>query len=176
MLGFGFRRTWFKHRTKSIFCVHLIRGVDFVVSCCIPTAQVQIEGDFLPCSFSILEDQPMDMLLGLDMLKRHQVRNQDAPFCDKSFFSLKWTGNVYACLSAYHLSCLFLFLAVYNRPKEECATNRHHRHRNPLPVWGRAARVCPTGIRSRGAWWHPSWRVGRQRAGRGAPEVHTGQR
>ncbi|KAK2105993.1 cyanamide hydratase, partial [Saguinus oedipus] len=34
--------------------------------------QVQIEGDFLACSFSILEEQPMDMLLGLDMLKRHQ--------------------------------------------------------------------------------------------------------
>ncbi|KAK2509243.1 hypothetical protein MC885_013067, partial [Smutsia gigantea] len=33
---------------------------------------VQIEGDFLACSFSILEEQPMDMLLGLDMLKRHQ--------------------------------------------------------------------------------------------------------
>ncbi|XP_043850103.1 protein DDI1 homolog 2-like [Dromiciops gliroides] len=35
-------------------------------------AQVQIEGDFLACSFSIIEEQPMDMLLGLDMLKRHQ--------------------------------------------------------------------------------------------------------
>ncbi|XP_023326271.1 protein DDI1 homolog 2 [Eurytemora carolleeae] len=34
--------------------------------------QIQIEKDFLTSSFSILEDQPMDMLLGLDMLKRHQ--------------------------------------------------------------------------------------------------------
>ena len=36
--------------------------------------QIQIGTDFLQSSFSILEDQPMDMLLGLDMLKRHQVR------------------------------------------------------------------------------------------------------
>merc|ERR1719312_829169 len=35
-------------------------------------AQIQIEKDFLTSSFSILEDQPMDMLLGLDMLKKHQ--------------------------------------------------------------------------------------------------------
>lgn len=34
--------------------------------------QVQIEQDFLASSFTILQDQPMDMLLGLDMLKRHQ--------------------------------------------------------------------------------------------------------
>ncbi|XP_059469573.1 protein DDI1 homolog 2 isoform X2 [Neocloeon triangulifer] len=34
--------------------------------------QIQIEKDFLTSSFSILEQQKMDMLLGLDMLKRHQ--------------------------------------------------------------------------------------------------------
>jgi DNA damage-inducible protein 1 len=35
--------------------------------------QIQIGDAFLTSSFSILEDQKMDMLLGLDMLKRHQV-------------------------------------------------------------------------------------------------------
>lgn len=34
--------------------------------------QIQIEQDFLTSSFSVLEQQPMDMLLGLDMLKGHQ--------------------------------------------------------------------------------------------------------
>jgi len=33
--------------------------------------QIQIEEVFLTSSFSILEDQPMDMLLGLDMLRSH---------------------------------------------------------------------------------------------------------
>jgi hypothetical protein len=35
--------------------------------------QIQIGKDYLQSAFSILKDQPMDMLLGLDMLKRHQV-------------------------------------------------------------------------------------------------------
>lgn len=48
-------------------------GVSNLFSSSCASAQVQIEGDFLACSFSILEEQPMDMLLGLDMLKRHQV-------------------------------------------------------------------------------------------------------
>ena len=36
-------------------------------------AQIQIEQSFLTGAFSILEEQPMEMLLGLDILKRHQV-------------------------------------------------------------------------------------------------------
>lgn len=50
-----------------LYCCKVVMFVPCV------SAQVQIEGDFLACSFSILEEQPMDMLLGLDMLKRHQV-------------------------------------------------------------------------------------------------------
>ncbi|KAJ8951907.1 hypothetical protein NQ318_019886 [Aromia moschata] len=34
--------------------------------------QIQIANVYLTTSFSVLEEQPMDMLLGLDMLKRHQ--------------------------------------------------------------------------------------------------------
>ncbi|KAH8420600.1 hypothetical protein KR009_011953 [Drosophila setifemur] len=34
--------------------------------------QLQIENDHLTSSFTVLGEQPMDMLLGLDMLKRHQ--------------------------------------------------------------------------------------------------------
>ena len=69
-----------------------------------------------------------------------------------------------------------VFLVVFNRPEEERAPNRHYRHWNSLPVWGRAARVCPTGIRGRGAWRRTSRWDGWQRTGRSASEVHTGKR
>ena len=47
-------------------------------------AQIQIKDDFLTSSFSILEEQPMDMLLGLDMLKRHQCSIGDLNFSKNS--------------------------------------------------------------------------------------------
>lgn len=63
-------------------------------------AQVQIENVFLITSFSVLEDQSMDMLLGLDMLKRHQVSR----------------------LSAFH-TCVAIFLFPFTKPKTDHSFN-----------------------------------------------------
>jgi len=38
------------------------------------TGQIQIENDYIASTFSIMEDQPMDLIIGLDMLKRHQCQ------------------------------------------------------------------------------------------------------
>lgn len=66
--------------------------------------QIQIENDFLASSFSILEEQPMDMLLGLDMLKRHQV-------CKIGLFRL-WLRTILVFI--YYLFIFFLlFLYVH---------------------------------------------------------------
>ncbi len=42
------------------------------MSTCV-SAQLQVENDFFPVSFIVLEDQEMDVLFGLDMLRRHHV-------------------------------------------------------------------------------------------------------
>ncbi|XP_065226174.1 protein DDI1 homolog 2 [Planococcus citri] len=46
-------------------------GVQYIIGR-IHLVQMAIEHDFLTTSFTVLRDQPMDMLLGLDMLRRHQ--------------------------------------------------------------------------------------------------------
>ena len=70
-------------------------------------------------SFSILEAQPMDMLLGLDMLKKHQVE----------------TLNLF-------LSQMFLLStvsSVHDRPAEKLPDDRHNRNRNQISLRKRAA-------------------------------------
>jgi hypothetical protein len=69
--------------------------------------QIQIGPDFLQSSFSILENQPMDMLLGLDMLKRHQVQ-----------YSEESSGIMFL---------MYLFSVLY-RSQAQCFGHWHYGH------------------------------------------------
>lgn len=39
------------------------------------SAQLEVENQFFATSLSVLEEQSIDMLIGLDMLRRHRVRD-----------------------------------------------------------------------------------------------------
>lgn len=47
-------------------------GVQYIIGR-VHMVQMAIENDYLTTSFTVLQDQLVDMLLGLDMLRRHQV-------------------------------------------------------------------------------------------------------
>ena len=49
-------------------------GVQYIIGR-VHMVQMAIENDYLTTSFTVLQDQSVEMLLGLDMLRRHQVRN-----------------------------------------------------------------------------------------------------
>uniref|UniRef100_A0A3Q2TNW6 DNA-damage inducible protein 2 n=1 Tax=Fundulus heteroclitus TaxID=8078 RepID=A0A3Q2TNW6_FUNHE len=96
-------------------------------------AQVQIEGDFLPCSFSILEDQPMDMLLGLDMLKRHQCSID----LKKSLLVIGTTGTETRFLSEAELpECARLAYGAEGREDSEHKhpVKRRQKHKKMFPL------------------------------------------
>ena len=42
-----------------------------------PLAQLEVEKQIFTTSLSVLADQEMDMLIGLDMLRRHRVKKQN---------------------------------------------------------------------------------------------------
>jgi hypothetical protein len=50
-----------------------------------PVAQLEVEKQIFATSLSVLEDQSIDMLIGLDMLRRHRVIDNRFSF----FFLLK---------------------------------------------------------------------------------------
>lgn len=91
--------------------------------------QIQIEKDYLTTSFSVLEEQPMDMLLGLDMLKRHQVM------------------IVILTLIIYQSERIFL---VFNRSQDKCTKDRNNGYRNKVLVGSGTARVRSTQFELRG--------------------------
>ncbi|VDK58382.1 unnamed protein product [Anisakis simplex] len=70
--------------------VHGVGGVQKLVGK-IHTCQVQVESNFFPCNFDVLADRDIDVLLGLDILKRHEcvidLKNRCLRFGDSTVTS-----------------------------------------------------------------------------------------
>ncbi len=108
--------------------------------------QLEIAGGIVPTSFSVLEDQPMDMILGLDMLKRHQVYASGGWIaCEE--FDVTWHAVASSFSSSFPPQLLVLSLPlsispcnistiVRDRLEEQCAAHRHHGCVNTFPVRG----------------------------------------
>ena len=68
--------------------------------------QIQIGNDFLTSSFQVLEDAAEDMLLGLDMLRKHQVRVPIEHVLQSLFWDVCVTGTLIVeelCMLYIHL-------------------------------------------------------------------------
>lgn len=68
--------------------------------------QIQIGNDFLTSSFQVLEDAAEDMLLGLDMLRKHQVRVPIEHVLQSLFWDVCVTGTLIVeelCMLYTHL-------------------------------------------------------------------------
>lgn len=76
--------------------------------------QIQIGNDHLTTSFTVLAEQSMDMLLGLDMLKRHQCCID----LKKNVLKIGTTGAETPFLAEgglkYFYSCTISFYLLYN--------------------------------------------------------------
>lgn len=69
--------------------------------------QVAIENDYLTTSFSVLEEQPMDMLLGLDMLKRHQASTLSIRHIKKLHYGIYFYITLFKMFSSVMVELYF---------------------------------------------------------------------
>ena len=75
--------------------------------------QIQVGQDYLASSFRILEDQSHELILGLDMLKRHQVREGGGDGRDLNLYHL-CVCNFEKAYDVYILHYFSFSLLVYS--------------------------------------------------------------